>query len=180
LIYIVFTIFPRNLGLPLAGIYVLMLPEFTLSYTLALFAPLLLIIEPGIDLMLGGNKGKRLYRRSRNRGIESLQKIGWKDFEHLCAGYFSRHGYNVELKGLGGADGGMDLVIRRHGKRYLVQCKHWKGRVGVSVVREMFGVMHAEQFSDVFVVGLSGFTKEAWNWSKGKPIRLMDGKSLVS
>ena len=61
-----------------------------------------------------------------------------------------------------------------------MQCKHWKGGVGVGVVREMYGVMHAEQFNGVFVVGLSGFTKEAWSWIKGKPIRLMDGRNLLS
>lgn len=156
-----------------------MIDGATLPYFIGL-APLLLLIEPGIDLLFGRKRGTRLYKRTRHRGIEYLKSLSWQDFEHVCAGYFSKQGYQVELKGLGGADGGMDLVLRRKGKKYLVQCKHWKGRVGVGVVREMYGVMHAEQFNGVFVVGLSGFTKEAWSWIKGKPIRLMDGQNLIS
>lgn len=156
-----------------------MIEGATLPYFIGL-APLLLLIEPGIDLMFGRKRSKRLYKRTRHRGIDYLKSLSWQDFEHVCAGYFSKQGYHVELNGLGGADGGMDLVLRRQGKKYLVQCKHWKGRVGVGVVREMYGVMHAEQFNGVFVVGLSGFTKEAWNWIKGKPISLMDGRSLIS
>lgn len=42
-------------------------------------------------------------------------------------------------------DGGVDLVLKKGGRRYLVQCKHWKTwQVGVAVVRELNGVI-AEQ-----------------------------------
>lgn len=148
-------------------------------YSFFAMAPLLLMIEPGLDLLLGKKRGHRLYKRARGGKVEYLKSLSWRDFEHVCAGYFSKKGYQVELKGLGGADGGMDLVVRRRGKKYLVQCKHWKGRVGVKVVREMYGVMHAENFSGVFVMGLSGFTREAWNWAEGKPIKLLDGQAMI-
>jgi restriction system protein len=157
-----------------------MIQDTSISLALILMAPLLLFIEPAIDIFFGGKKGKILYKKTRSRGIESLRTLSWSDFEHVCAGYFSKQGYRVEMKGLGGADGGMDLLLRRQGKMYVVQCKHWKGRVGVAVVREMYGVMHAEKLSGVFVVGLSGFTKEACRWASGKPIHLLDGQSLLS
>ena len=45
----------------------------------------------------------------------------------------------------GGADGGVDLVLSKTGERILVQCKNWKSsKVGVSTVRELFGVVTAE------------------------------------
>lgn len=44
-----------------------------------------------------------------------------------------RCGYAVEETGLGGADGGIDLVLRHGGRRILVQCKQWRReRVPVS------------------------------------------------
>jgi len=40
-----------------------------------------------------------------------------------------------------GADGGIDLRLKKDGERFLVQCKHWRAqRVPVEVVRELYGV----------------------------------------
>jgi restriction system protein len=55
---------------------------------------------------------------------------------------FRRQGYTVEETSLGGADGGIDLILRKDGRRTLVQCKQWKRqRVGVNIVREMAGLL---------------------------------------
>ena len=154
--------------------------EHTWVVALVMMAPLLLFIEPGIELIFSRRKGKGLYRRARKKGVGAVASMSWQQFEQLCAGYFNARGYRVEMCGQGGADGGRDLIIRKSGKRILVQCKHWKSRVGVTVVREMFGVMHAEKFDQVIIVGTSGFTKDAWTWSKGKSIRLMDANAIVT
>jgi restriction system protein len=37
-----------------------------------------------------------------------------------------------------GADGGVDLVLRKDGEKFFVQCKQWKkGSVGVKPIREL-------------------------------------------
>ena len=75
-------------------------------------------------------------------GLESIAALGWRDFERLVGEAFRRRGYSVEETGLGGADGGIDLILRRDGRRILVQCKQWRReRVSVNVVREMYGLM---------------------------------------
>jgi restriction system protein len=52
-----------------------------------------------------------------------------------------------------GPDGGIDLVIRKDGNRYLVQCKQWRSqKVGVKVVREMFGLVAAEKAAGGIVI----------------------------
>jgi restriction system protein len=67
--------------------------------------------------------------------LESLSQGGWRQFELLVGEAFRRQGYAVEETGLGGADGGIDLILRKDG-RTLVQCKQWKRQqVGVSIVR---------------------------------------------
>lgn len=148
--------------------------------TLVILSPALLFIEPIVEGLLKRRKGRNLYRHIKKKGVSGVASLSWQQFERLCASYFNNKGYRVELFGQGGADGGRDLVLRRSGRKVLVQCKHWKSRVGVKVVREMYGVMTADSYDQVIIVGTSGFTKEAWSWSKGKPIILMDANILVS
>lgn len=52
-----------------------------------------------------------------------------------------------------GADGGVDLRLRKDGKKAYVQCKHWKKRsVGVKVVRELYGIVMAKKADQGIVV----------------------------
>ena len=149
-----------------------------LEYFFLFLIPCCLLIEPILDRYSKHNKTKRYYRVS-NKGLEKLKSLSWQEFELICAGYFQSKGYAVKMTGGGGADNGMDLLIQKGRKNAIVQCKHWKSRVGVSVVREMFGLMHAYNHEEIFIVSLSGFTKDAFAWSKGKPIRLITGNALV-
>jgi restriction system protein len=123
---------------------------------------------------------RKAFNRIRARGISALKSMSWQDFERFCGLYFERHGYKVKLCGLGGADGGLDLILRKRGRTIMVQCKHWKGKVSVTTVREMFGVMHANRYDGVIIVALTGYTKEAHQWAKGKPITLMTGADLLN
>lgn len=80
----------------------------------------------------------------------------------------------------GGADGGVDLVLSKNGERILVQCKNWKSsKVGVSTVRELFGVMTAEGASGGVVVCSGQYTNDALEFAMGKPITLVDGAALA-
>ena len=68
--------------------------------------------------------------------------MDWREFEMLTGEAFRRQGYDIVENGLGGADGGIDLILRKDGKTFLVQCKQWRHKcVDVKVVREMFGVL---------------------------------------
>ena len=81
--------------------------------------------------------------------------------------------------GGGGADGGVDLVLRKDREKYLVQCKQWKAfKVGVTVVRELYGVMAAHGAAGGFVVTSGRFTDEAKTFADGRNIRLVDGPKL--
>lgn len=66
-------------------------------------------------------------------------------------------------------------------ERFLVQCKQWRAtKVGVSVVRELFGVMAARGAAGAFVVTSGNFTDEAAAFSKGRNITLIDGAALLN
>ncbi|AIF49534.1 restriction endonuclease [Dyella japonica] len=114
-------------------------------------------------------------------GMDSLRDMDWQAFELLVGEAFRRQGYAVEETGLGGADGGKDVVLRKGGRKSIVQCKQWRSqRVGVPVVREMYGVMVHEDADAVKIVALGGYTPEAIAFARNKPIELIDGHALLA
>ena len=121
---------------------------------------------------------KRLLDRQQN--LESIRELPWRRFEELVAEAFRRDGYAVIENVGAGADGGVDIRLRKGGESYLVQCKNWRTqRIGVATVREMFGVLVAESAREVFVVCSGTFTADAVRFAKGKPINLVDGDALM-
>jgi restriction system protein len=126
-----------------------------------------------------GQRGRRQLLDTRT-GLDSLNTLGWRQFELLVGEAFRRQGYAVEETGLGGADGGIDLILRRDGRRTLVQCKQWRRyRVPVSVVREMYGLLAHHGADAVLVVALGNFTVDAQRFADGKPIELIGGETLL-
>ncbi|MDP1644948.1 MAG: restriction endonuclease [Thiobacillus sp.] len=116
---------------------------------------------------------------SPDRG--ALNDMSWQQFEALVGEAFRRKGYSVTETGGGGADGGIDLVLKKEGETFLVQCKQWKAyKVSVTTVRELYGVMAAEGATGGFVVTSGVFTDEARAFAVGRNIELMDGKALLA
>ena len=126
-------------------------------------------------------------QRSRRRlldtqtGLDSLRAMSWREFEMLVGEAFRRRGYAIQETGLGGPDGGIDLILRRDGKTTLVQCKQWKTqRVDVKVVREMFGLLAHHGAAAVKIVAVGDYTADALRFAQGKPIELIHGEALLA
>ena len=114
------------------------------------------------------------------KDIDAIRAMSWREFEALVGDAYRRQGYMVEETGGGGADGGIDLLLRGRGQKVIVQCKQWKTfKVGVKIVREMYGIMVAERADRVIIVASGTYTQEAQSFARGKPIDLIDGKALV-
>jgi restriction system protein len=142
---------------------------------------------PGLFLIgaavsaIGRRKRNALHVNVANAGVRSaLEKMSWQEFEMLVGEFFRRRGFSVEETGVGGADGGVDLVVSRSADRYLVQCKQWKARqVGVETIRELYGVMAARGAAGGYVVTSGVFTDEALRFAEGREIKLIAGDQLV-
>ena len=92
---------------------------------------------------------------------------------------FRLQGYRVTEQGGSGPDGGIDLVLNKGSEKFLVQCKQWKAfKVGVTVVRELYGVMAAKGAAGGFVVTSGRFTEDATAFASGRNIKLIDGPLL--
>lgn len=115
------------------------------------------------------------------RDLESLRALSWQQFEWMVGEAYRRQGYSVEESLAAGADGGIDLILRKDGETTLVQCKRWKTQsVGAPVIREMFGLLAHHGAARVIVVTSGRFTREAAVFAEGKPIDLVDGPGLLT
>jgi len=124
---------------------------------------------------------KRKHLLETQTGLDSLRAMSWREFEMLVGEAFRRQGYAIQETGLGGADGGIDLILRKDGKTTLVQCKQWKTqRVDVKVVREMFGLMTHHAAAAVKIVAVGEYTADALRFAQGKPIELIHGAALLA
>ena len=120
---------------------------------------------------------------ARSKATDALDGMSWREFEMLVAEGFRLQGYQVVETGGGGADGGVDLVLTKPGmnggEKFLVQCKQWRAyKVGVDVVRELYGVMAAKGATGGFVVTSGRFIDEAINFASGRNVTLVDGPKL--
>ncbi|GAB3394936.1 hypothetical protein GCM10027514_41660 [Azotobacter armeniacus] len=121
----------------------------------------------------------RLFRKALNDPRAVANGMDWQQFERLVGEVFRRQGYAVEETGAAGPDGGVDLVLRKGRKRFLVQCKQWRAlKVGVKVVRELYGVVAAQGAAGGFVVTSGHFTEDARQFAASCKLTLIDGETL--
>jgi restriction system protein len=141
--------------------------------------PVLCAAGAGISAYRRRTRRRLLADVTARRMAEPFADLTWRQFEQVVGELFREKGYRAEETGGGGADGGVDLVLRRGGERYLVQCKQWRAyKVGVEVVRELYGAMAARGAAGGFVVTSGRFTDEATKFAKGRNIQLVDGARL--
>ena len=113
-----------------------------------------------------------------HRSIEKIRSLNWQQFEQFVGSYFKDQGYTV-METADGPDGGVDLVLRKDGRKTYVQCKHWKtNNVGVEKVRELLGSVVAGGADFGVLVTTGEFTSSAKQFGDKHSVRLIDGKEL--
>ncbi|MBS0423034.1 MAG: restriction endonuclease [Proteobacteria bacterium] len=142
----------------------------------------LLFLSGALASFFKQRKRKNLVRTlGSGRTDNPLHDINWKDFELLVGEVFRMRGFTVVENDSGGADGGIDLVLKKDGEVFLVQCKQWHAyKVSVNIVRELLGVMVTKGAAGGFVVTSGIFTAEAQSFAKGQNIELIDGSRLTA
>jgi restriction system protein len=165
------------LVLPLAGPSLYGGPAWKQVWGLIGLAVGLLLLVSGVLAQVTKSRRRGLVAQSAS--LDALQALSWRQFEQLCAEAYRRRGYSV-AETARGADGGVDLVLRRADQRIFVQCKHWSvARVDVRRVRELFGVMHSEAATGGILICSGTYTSAAREFARGKAIELVDGPGLL-
>ena len=115
------------------------------------------------------------------QSVDALDGMSWREFELLVGEAFRLQGFRVSETGGGGPDGGVDLTLTKGTEKFLVQCKQWKAfKVGVDVVRELYGVMAAKGATGGFIVTSGRFTDDAKAFADGRNVQLVDGTKLFA
>lgn len=152
----------------------------TASLFLQYIAPLMCLAGAAMSAFRRYERAGLLAKASGGDTALEVSRMTWQQFELLVGEAFRSQGYAVAEIGGAGPDGGVDLVLTKDGKRYLVQCKQWRAfKVGVSVVRELYGVMAAQRVAGGFLVTSGRLTEEARAFAEGKNITLIDGERLA-
>jgi HJR/Mrr/RecB family endonuclease len=122
-------------------------------------------------------------RRNKERELKRRQYQFWisldpYDFEKEVAVLFERQGYKASVT-KGSGDGGIDILREKDGLQGIAQCKRFKNKVGPGPIRDLYGTMKAGNYKFGIAVCPSGFSDKAYEFSKGKNIKLIRLKQIM-
>jgi len=137
------------------------------------------------------DKGERA--RMRANILESLASVQEKvqespleasnglAFEEKCLRLIRAMGFHAQTTKRTG-DGGIDIIATSTqpllAGEYVIQCKDWSTPVGVSPVRDLYGVVAGTRANKGILITSSTFTKSAQDFAQGKQLELIDGEEL--
>lgn len=153
----------------------------TLAYYGQFILPLICLGGAALSAWRRKQRQDLLVNAAKSEAASALDGISWQEFEMLVGEAFRKQGYQVIENRGSGPDGGVDLILRKGDELFLVQCKQWKAfRVGVEVVRELYGVMAAKGAAGGFVVTSGRFTEPAIKFAERRNVKLVDGPALMN
>jgi restriction system protein len=143
--------------------------------------PLICLLGAAMSFFRRKQRAELMTDVAQAKSASALDGMSWREFEILVGEAYRLQGYSVTETGGGGADGGIDLALTKGGEKFLIQCKQWKAyKVGVDVVRELYGVMAAKGATGGFVVTSGRFTEDAKAFAEGRNVQLVDGPKLFA
>ena len=92
---------------------------------------------------------------------------GWQ-FEEEVAKVFRKRGYKATVTKKTGDDG-VDIIMYKDKRKYIVQCKHYTSEVGPEVARALWGVREDFKADEVILVASSGVTRAVSKFVDNKP-----------
>lgn len=112
-----------------------------------------------------------------------LQSLSGQEFERVCGQLMSALGFQIEYTKASG-DGGIDILAYNSAPllkgKYIVQCKRYSGNVGQPIIRDLYGVVAAEQATKGILITTGGFAAPAKDFASKLPIELIDGTMLIN
>lgn len=118
-------------------------------------------------LRAGVFKGERM-----RYTLAQLDEMNGHEFEYAVADLLFHNGWrNVEVT-QGSGDYGVDVLARRKNMRYGIQCKRYKGSIGVKAVQEAISGTDFYHRDIAAVITNSTYTKQAVKLAQTSGVRL--------
>ena len=107
----------------------------------------------------------------------TLDTLSGSDFEKLLERLYTARGYQVQMIG-GTGDQGGDLIANKTGERILIQAKRYKGSVGNEAVQQAAAARPFYDCATSVVVTSGYFTREAIDLAKATNVLLIGKADL--
>ena len=108
----------------------------------------------------------------------SIEDMSGTDFEHFCADLLRLNGFSDIVVTPSSGDQGVDIVAKKEGVKYAIQCKHYSSPVGNTPVQEVAaGKLYYHCHVGVVLTN-SIFTKGAEELAKATDVLLWDNYKL--
>ena len=120
------------------------------------------------EFLLSGHSGTK---------ISDLDVMGGIEFENFLLHLFEKMGYQCEIT-KGSGDQGADLLIKRMGKKTVVQAKRYNGKVSNSAIQESTAAVKYYNADNAMVVTTNYFTKDAASLADSNNVKLIDRNKL--
>lgn len=167
--------------------YIALLAQLRLIFEIILAALIISLLIGRFTKKRSKNTEAKLPKQTSKKelawSLDLLMSLEWKRYEEIC-----KELLQLEIKGRFvvnvtqiGADGGMDLTVTDSKGKLLAigQCKAWSNIVGVSLIRELYGVMASEKVEQGYFFTTSSFSNDAIEFAKGKKLKLFDGNQQI-
>nr|WP_242067639.1 restriction endonuclease [Lysinibacillus sphaericus] len=114
----------------------------------------------------------------KNISIKRIDVMDGWEFEHYLGDLYKKKGYKTKVTS-GSRDFGADLVLKKRGKKIVVQAKRYNRNVGVKAVQEVHSSIKYYKADEGWVVTNSYFTEPAIKLAKSTEIKLIDRDDLI-
>ena len=105
-------------------------------------------------------------------------RLDGEEFEYYVAQVLRDNGFRqVEVTRLSG-DQGVDILARRNGRSYAIQCKNYEGSVGNAAVQEAYAGAQYYGCDEAAVICPGAFTAGAKELARATGVLLWDGGKL--
>lgn len=125
--------------------------------------------------MLRNQASKERLKRS---GIDEIDKMDGRQFEHYLGQLFTSQGYRAEVTRAAG-DFGADLILRKDGRVIAVQAKRYKSNISISAVQEVQAAIAYYSAHEAWVVTNRNFTPAAVSLAKSNNVKLIGRNELI-
>ncbi len=109
-----------------------------------------------------------------------LSGLSWFEFEQHCTRWLSSMGFDEVARA--SVDQGVDITALKGSgplQKWVIQCKHWKKKIGPEIVRELEGARTLRRADRAMLIASSAFTAGAIETADQLGIELVDGGSLL-
>lgn len=110
--------------------------------------------------------------------LRKIDRLDGRKFEKYLSVQFRHLGYRVTLTAAS-HDYGADLILKRWGKKTIVQAKRYKKNVGIAAVQEAVAAIAYYEADRAMVVTNSGFTKSARELAAQNEVELWGRREIM-